>query len=822
MTKSKLFSLIQRKLNSRVLTRRLVLAAAILAGFFIFSGCLFWYEYTGRFENFINTHPNFKFAERLPKILDIYYLPLSLHPSSLPEYRLEIDKKYLADLEKALPTGAGVCCNCLPTVAQNDVKGKFYSQGEEFNVKTRVRGSCSNHWSSLKKSWRVTFSKGTYFNGLSQVDFVIPSDREYIMEYLNNYRAKKLGLVVPEMKLVQLVINGKYFGPYLQQEIVSSDVLEKNRQAPDVNIYNEDRITDRLFLDITEWKKLNSDKISGINNYAELNLLLDLINKSSDEEFFAKISQIVDMDNLYKWSVSSMLAGNYHQDFAHNMKIYFDNSLGKFKFIPDDVGFSDSPTVDIVYNPLMTRIVKNPIFVYERNKILWDYVKNNDNLDDDLKFFDNAYQQIRWAEYKDHKTVYSSIYFDKKLKLRRQHLVDLYQQAQETLNQGEVSVKIDYSQNQPKSAAALYPIVRVEFSVDSFSGAKLKNIHLVTKPKTSVNGKLSLYYDSNNNGIFDIEDTAVGKFEVKNDELVASAVDGLILAERNISENIDYNSEDFDAGIGPLMKPIRLKVTSRSYFIVADQPQSTAALDLLSKVKFDIENAATGKPINYNSVDIDETTFSYLNDVLVSVDEFVRRHPEFQRQGNVLKLPAGSHSFQGKVIIPSQAEKLVIEPGATLNMAPGASIISYAPVMAKGAKDLPIVIQRSQPDKPWGVFAVVGQREKLNEFDFLKISGGSPDYVNGIFFSGQLAIYWSNVKISNSEFSQSSGDDNLNVKYGLAEIRDNYFHNSGFDAIDFDYVLAGSVVANNTFFRNGNDGIDISGSPVQILNNKII
>jgi parallel beta-helix repeat protein len=164
----------------------------------------------------------------------------------------------------------------------------------------------------------------------------------------------------------------------------------------------------------------------------------------------------------------------------------------------------------------------------------------------------------------------------------------------------------------------------------------------------------------------------------------------------------------------------------------------------------------------------------------------------------------------------------MIEPGATLNMAPGASIISYAPVMAKGAKDLPIIIQRLESGKPWGVFAVVGQREKLNEFDFLKISGGSPDYVNGIFFSGQLAIYWSNVKISNSEFSQSSGDDNLNVKYGLAEIRDNYFHNSGFDAIDFDYVSEGSVVSNSTFYQNGNDGIDISGSPVQILNNKII
>ena len=53
----------------------------------------------------------------------------------------------------------------------------------------------------------------------------------------------------------------------------------------------------------------------------ELNDLVKLKETVSDiEEFNAKIPLILDMNNFYHWEVLSKLAGNFHQDFAHQLK----------------------------------------------------------------------------------------------------------------------------------------------------------------------------------------------------------------------------------------------------------------------------------------------------------------------------------------------------------------------------------------------------------------------------------------------------------------------------------------------------------------------
>ena len=808
-----LFSLFSRKAA--------VLSVIIMLLIGFFSAGLFWLEYTGRDEAIASKYPTLRFVNYLPKVLDIFYLPLMVKGPSVPQYEITVDGQYLKELNEVVPKGE-ICCNCLPKAADQYGPATLKYEGKEYGVKIKVRGDCSNHWSYAKKSWRVKLDDNDALAGIKVFDLIIPDDREFVAEYLNNYRARKFGLAVPEMKVVALRINGQYYGAYLWEEKTNSEMLEKNQQPPDVNIYKDRIISDRLFYNSALWQKDNSDPVAKVDNYAELDFLLDLINNASDEEFFEKIPQLVDLDNFYRWNILSMLAGSYHQDFAHNMIIYFDNTVGKFKFIPADVGLSTFPPTDIIYNPLVTRIIKNPDFVSARNKVLWDYVNNKDNLKDDLKFFDQAYNQMRWAVYRDRKSTYSNFYFDKKAKIRREQYANLFAEAEDILKAGEASVKVDLSANLPSSTKLFYPLAKFEFLVDNFSGALLNKVEVTLKPEVGLRGDLALYHDSNQNQILDNADKKVANLVVLGNQATASNVNQELLAERVIPEDIDYSSQDFETGAGPLMKEIRLKLTSYDFYLVSDRQQSSVPVDIFDTFKFDLKNAVTGQDMDYRDIYLDKTTFSNFGDTFAAPVDFIRQYPEFRLVGTELVLPLGVYSFKENIIIPTSVSKLTIAVGSILNLGPGVSIFSYAPIQAKGTAAFPIQIKRQYPASPWGVIVIVDRQDNLSEFEHVQVSGGSTAYVNGIYVSGQLSFYSSDVKISNSEFSQASGDDSLNVKKARVEITDSIFYDNGFDAIDLDWVTPKSKIVGNHFFANGNDAMDISGSAMLIKNNKVM
>lgn len=776
---------------------------------------LFWLDYTGKDNALEGNYPSLKFINYLPKLLDIYYLPFMFGKSSLPAYKLIFDKQYLKDLEDNLPKGQ--CCNCKPEEADKYIPAKFITGGHEYNVEIKVRGDCWVHWAYTKKSWNIKFDENDTFEGKERIGLIIPSDREYVAEYLNNYRAQKLGLVVPEMKFVTLKINREYYGVYVQQEATSNDVLEKNQQTPASNIYKDKLITDRLFLNPTLWTKDGYDNFSEINNYAELYLLLDLINNASDEKFFSQIPNLVDMDNFYKWEVLSMLAGNYHQDFAHNMQIYFDSAAGKFKFIPQDVGLSTAPPQDIIYNPLATRIIKNPEFIHQKNKVLWEYIRDENNLIDDLKFFDEAYKMIRWPTYRDYKSSYSNFFFDRKTKIRRQRYKELYYQAQDILKETHISSIVDISQNIDSQISYLFPSTKLEFLVNTFSGLTFDEVKIKLKPEVTLNpASLWLYYDTNQNKILDNQDIKITNFELKDERLVTKDFSYDLLTQRDVPESIDYSSEDFTAGTGVLYKPVRLKVTSHNFFVVSDIKNVSPVFD---SFKLGLKNAITHQEADDDKIYIDQTTFQYLDDINLSPQEFVISHPQFILSNDNLILPAGSHFFNSNTIIPKSVEQLIIQSGAVLNMASGVSIFSYAPIQAKGSAANPIIIQATNIYNPWGVLAVVNQHDKISQFEYIRISNGSQAYINGIFASGQLALHYSNAYINYSQFSNAQDDDALNIKNSQVQITNSIFKNNSADAIDLDFCTG--EIKNNTFLNNKNDAIDISGSQVTIMDNHI-
>jgi len=213
-------------------------------------------------------------------------------------------------------------------------------------------------------------------------------------------------------------------------------------------------------------------------------------------------------------------------------------------------------------------------------------------------------------------------------------------------------------------------------------------------------------------------------------------------------------------------------------------------------------------------------SFVYLPETIVSASDFVKTHPGFILRGSEIVLSAGSYFFSKDIIIPVNT-KLVISPGATLFMGEGVSLVSYSPVDARGTFGEPIKILAANGSKPWGVLAVINTEDETSHFNYLQVSGGKDDRINGVYFSGMLALHNASGDIKNSRFENANADDAVNIKKGEVIIENNTFRDNSSDGLDIDFALGETVLINNMFFDNGGDAIDLSWSDVLIEGNII-
>lgn len=682
------------------------------------------------------------------RVIDLSYVFKMRRNIGIPQYKLEVKTSDLRKLNEAIPSSVSdevISGDLLFNDAMREtVKGKFYYGNKQYDVKVRYRGENANHWTRAKKSWQIKFDKDTPFNGLRTLKLVIPIDRFYFAEALNNYRAEKLGLFYPEAEFVQLYINNSYEGVYFAIEDFSSEFLEKNQKPPDGNTYA--MFTDAVSVDRTKqgtsfdsidfWRKETEDKIFDYENFAELDFLLKHLNEG---DFSSIADDIIDMHSFYNWNIVALLAGSNHQSNWGNMRLYFNNAKGKFEFIPWDVGIKGYLPNELT-NALTEKILSYPGVYQERNQRLWDYISNEENLADDLQYYDDLYNDLKGAFYSDFKKHGSNISFNNKVSEVRGLYESIFTRLQNLFAEDAVNLNIRHD--------ASKKIITLIFDINSFAGLKLQDIALP--------------------GIAQLQEV----------------VDQYLFAKQEVVE-IRY----------------------------------TGIIDDASKIDVRLRNTVTGEEVKIDSIKIsDLTTFNSFSDISKSVDDFIKKNPEFGRLGNNIVLFSGIHIFDRDVIIP-KGNTLFIQSGTTIYFASGASLVSYSPVQAIGTAVRPIVVRALDPQNPWGSFAILNTADQKSSFEYVDISGGSSDYVNGVSSLGMVSVYYSDVEIRDSVFSESKSDDALNVKYADVILSENTFKNNSADGLDLDYATG--EVSGNIFTDNGNDGIDLSGASVAVLGNRI-
>jgi parallel beta-helix repeat protein len=212
-------------------------------------------------------------------------------------------------------------------------------------------------------------------------------------------------------------------------------------------------------------------------------------------------------------------------------------------------------------------------------------------------------------------------------------------------------------------------------------------------------------------------------------------------------------------------------------------------------------------------------SFNYVD---YNVKEFVSDYPEISFEilsDSLLKIKRGNYNLNRTIVIP-YGVSLEIEGGAKLSLNKGVSLIVNGGLNINGSIENPVEINAFDS---FGVIAAVGNKSTEVDINFLILSGGNEDSVNGAYFSGALSLYSHDiVKMTNSIVSNNFGEDGLNIKSSKVLLKNNTFLSNYSDQVDLDNTI-GHVSGNNFSVQNENssngDGLDLSGSKISIQGN---
>ncbi|MDC1205242.1 right-handed parallel beta-helix repeat-containing protein [Candidatus Pacebacteria bacterium] len=399
------------------LTKTHYILIGIILLIFILAATAFPYVYQNRNEILQNPYVQriIPIYHSMRKIPDIFFIPQTIFSESkLETYELSISENQLLKLNNALgdePFGSS-----LKSENKVWVAASFRAPGYVDNVKVKYRGQLANHWNSYKKSYTIKFPKDNLFRGMRELSLIIPVDRRYFSTSLNNYRARKMDLLVPSEYYARLSVNGSQPGVMLTMEHWEQAWIEKQPISTLSGLYGIDEtppigsIYDMQ--NIEYWKSWNKEE----DTFPELIALIALTQNTSDKTFEKLAPTLLDLEAFYAADTIRLLTGGYHaSDDGNNVVLLFDAAEGRFKPIPFNAGLSVEKRVMALNAPLLQkRIWDIPAFRTARDTYFTTYVTQN--AVDDLAFVDAWIADYKSELYRDNAKLENNFMLSSNLK----------------------------------------------------------------------------------------------------------------------------------------------------------------------------------------------------------------------------------------------------------------------------------------------------------------------------------------------------------------------------------------------------------------------
>ncbi|UCE59137.1 MAG: CotH kinase family protein [Phycisphaerales bacterium] len=691
------------------------------------------------------------------------------------------------------------------------VSAKFVHEGVSRDVKVRVRGDLATHWAGERKSWRVKFKRDQPLDGIREINLVVLEDTKPLSEPFTNAVFKKLGVMTLRNDFAILRINGALQGVYYQVEHFDKPFLA-HLQRPDGTIFDNTRAG----IELSSWKaQVVKDDNSA---WQALEVLLDY-ERNPTPEGFDKAVAVTDMEDYVRFLTGTTLFCSDHSGFLQeNCKLYWDRSRGLFYRVAWDIGPRQLPTlyrfdmedlkaaIDIYHfidiSKFRAEVLSDPEYRFRRNRLLWDLVRDGSL----LQLFDKTYEDLDvafWADVMargDELSRLASIREMVRGNIRAIRRALSFNRAEVTVHHGPAKT------------------VGLRIAANNLSGINVRGIEVDGGVPHRV---YTLIRDDNENDWLDDTDASIGVVTADNDGVAAiEDLNELVLPAGDVAKDFPgYQAPAWRRTVRAVVYPKTRRV---GYWLSWNGPEERATTRVPS-IKVDAVNAVTNQKLT--ELDLHLVSYKQTDSFqpvrrMASRAQFLRDNAQFVADPSAgdagVLLAAKQHWFDKTVVVPRDI-RLRIEPGAELLLGAEVSLICHGPVEAQGRKDAPIRILPSSI-MPWGAFAVVRPGAE-STFAYIRASGGAGASVDGILFTGAIAVHGGDSIIEHCRITNCSAEDALNIKNGKIRLRNTYFADNVSDAVDLDFVTG--QVNRCHFVNNAGDALDLSGSDVMVTDNRI-
>ena len=275
----------------------------------------------------------------------------------------------------------------LPDSGFEFVKGEIMGPEGSLRCRLRYRGDTALHWGYPKKSWRIKMTGGAMWEGLASFNLLAPKLPSHLNNFLGYRLASTMGLIAPRTELVNVTLNGSPMGVHLMVEQLDESTLRAHDVMPG-DVYSGEMIGrdryERLFPSVFQhpgiWTKIAVNNHYPADAKPALAHLLRVLMATPSEAQHEQLSAILDLEAWGRFNAFETLAQTWHYDSAHNWRLFWDSNRGKIvPLVWDPVAYHDAwvkpqdYSPDVVASQLHLALFRNGDFLRARQRAIADF-----------------------------------------------------------------------------------------------------------------------------------------------------------------------------------------------------------------------------------------------------------------------------------------------------------------------------------------------------------------------------------------------------------------------------------------------------------------
>ena len=642
-------------------------------------------------------------------------------------------------------------------------------------ARVRKRGDNSVHWTSPKRSFTLRTELEETLNGHRTLAL---SAKDVLPAFLANRLAEEAGLFTPHTEISPVYLNDRFYGLFRMIEVIDESFLRRFDRLPG-NVFrgetaergeafkNQPR---NLFWNPYIWDLAARNSRAASSGDAGLRALLAWVNSTSLEEHRA-IDRLMHRKDISRLLALMLLVGDpYHMDDVHNQFWYEDPWSGYLHPIAWDLRLLPLDQPPMQLNSVFRAALRDPLV-----------------LDGVLRDLRELIHDRRFAALGD--SLVRAVY-------RRYQPYFRYEYAR----------------------GSLIPEIGTP---DEVLATLHRNIALLTR--WLEDARVAYQGTSGSDGVVVLDLETRGMAGARLTGLVAGK--GNVRAELFADQNLNGRLDRDDGRLGLVTEQtsggVRYRLTEPLVLVPGWNTRGKGASEGRRHYRLFLTGGASDvvPELRRRFTDVAVEPARWEQEAVIHPSDGWHPWQLIPRTGGTRRL-SGLVRLTENLFIPPE-DTLIVAPGSTLQLGPDVSVIVYGQLRAMGTADRPITVEPAVAGRPWGTFALQGERSNGSRFAHFRARGGGGAVIGEVEYTGAVSVQYSHqITIEHLEVTDNMrSDDAFHAYHATVTMTDCVFRNTIGDAIDFDF--AGGRIQRCRFDQSGNDGIDLMTSNPLIADNDI-